>query len=519
MDVKTRNRIELKSYFVKNSIPTQSNFEELIEGMLNQKEDGLVKLPGNPLSIEAAGDAASAKEAINFYRNFRDPKPDWSLNLNPRSDPNTPRTAKLGFNISDGDGKSRLFIDRTTGNIGIGTTEPGSTLHVAVGTSQLEPASLRISGTYPSVSFYDNSESAEDRNWAIAASWFKNGDFSIFQSNKQNGDPRNAGTARFYISPDGKVGIGTTAPTHKLEIYGADASLVLLSTATTGIDRNMGIELRTTAPDGVTYIDFTKGSTSTIGSGTPDYGGRISYNEANTGAFAILGGNVGIGTPNPLYKLHVVAPGGFAPEASEGLTQAGNVPIIAQSDSTAFGIINGSGREAFALNIDFNEATKDKRGVPTFYDKYDGAWHPAISLKNGNVGIGTQSPSPGVKLEVAGGLTLLAQEPWQPVTFLNGWRNFWNPYTTGGYFKDSQGVVHLKGMVSGGTIGLESDCFIFTLPAGYRPAQQELHVVLTSDGAAGQAAGRADIDMKGNVIPVSGNKTWISLDGITFRAA
>ena len=26
-------------------------------------------------------------------------------------------------------------------------------------------------------------------------------------------------------------------------------------------------------------------------------------------------------------------------------------------------------------------------GVPTFYDRYDGVWHPCISLKKGNVGI------------------------------------------------------------------------------------------------------------------------------------
>ena len=50
MDVNTRNRAELKSYYVKNSIPTESNFAELIDGMLNQKDDGIVKLPGNPLS-------------------------------------------------------------------------------------------------------------------------------------------------------------------------------------------------------------------------------------------------------------------------------------------------------------------------------------------------------------------------------------------------------------------------------------------------------------------------------------
>ena len=71
MDVNTRNRAELKSYFVKNSIPTESNFAELVDGMLNQKDDGLVKLPGNPLTIEAAGDSNSEKKVLNIGAGFQ----------------------------------------------------------------------------------------------------------------------------------------------------------------------------------------------------------------------------------------------------------------------------------------------------------------------------------------------------------------------------------------------------------------------------------------------------------------
>ena len=109
----------------------------------------------------------------------------------------------------------------------------------------------------------------------------------------------------------------------------------------------------------------------------------------SSGDISYASGNVGIGTVQPLYRLHVVAPGGFGAEDSDGLSLAGNVPLIAQSNSTAIGIINGSGRQAFALNIDSNGGASNTRGVPTFYDKYDGGWHQCISLKNGSVGIGT----------------------------------------------------------------------------------------------------------------------------------
>ena len=129
-------------------------------------------------------------------------------------------TKKIIFSTAySGAYRADLVVD-SSGNVGIGTTKPGSALHVGVGSSQYEQASLRISGTFPSLSFYDDSGVAEDRNWAIAAPWFRNGDFAIFQSRVRNGDPRNAGIARFCIEPIGNVGIGTHLPGFKLDVVG-----------------------------------------------------------------------------------------------------------------------------------------------------------------------------------------------------------------------------------------------------------------------------------------------------------
>jgi len=128
--INKRNRTELKSFFVENAIPTEVQFADLIDGMVNQKEDGFAKLPGNPLSIEASGDAASQKKAINFYKDFSDEKPDWVLSLNPRSDPADAATAHAGLSISDATGNSRLFIDKSIGNVGIGTVTPMQTLDI-----------------------------------------------------------------------------------------------------------------------------------------------------------------------------------------------------------------------------------------------------------------------------------------------------------------------------------------------------------------------------------------------------
>jgi hypothetical protein len=97
-------------------------------------------------------------------------------------------------------------------------------------------------------------------------------------------------------------------------------------------------------------------------------------------------GRAGVGTANPVGKLHVVSSGGFASDDSEGRTPPSGVPLVAQSDSTAIGVLNSHGRAAFALNIDGNGATDTARGSPVFYDKTDGNWHASLWLKNGDIG-------------------------------------------------------------------------------------------------------------------------------------
>lgn len=140
MDISKKSRTELKAFFVKNAIPTESNFSDLIDAMLNQKEDGVAKLAGNPLSIEATGDATSLRKAINFYESFADANPSWSISLNPRIQPNDPASSNPGFTISDASGTNCLFIDRSSKNVGIGTVDPKGALDV-----QADPRT----GTHP----------------------------------------------------------------------------------------------------------------------------------------------------------------------------------------------------------------------------------------------------------------------------------------------------------------------------------------------------------------------------------
>jgi len=126
----TATRAQLQQYFATNCIPTQSNFADLINGMLNQTDDGIVKSAGNPLSIGAAGDATTSQKVLNLYANLSDSNPAWTLQLNPRSNQNDSTTAHSGFSVSDATGTSRLFIDASSYNVGIGTNTPKAPLDI-----------------------------------------------------------------------------------------------------------------------------------------------------------------------------------------------------------------------------------------------------------------------------------------------------------------------------------------------------------------------------------------------------
>lgn len=159
MQIDKRTRTELKQYFVKNAIPTESNFAELIDGMLSQRDDGIAKLPNDALSIEAAGDQ---KKAIHFYTSFGDTDPTWVLSLNPRLVPADATTAKPGFSIGDSAGTSRLFIERSTGRIGIGTLEPKKKLHIQGATTGPffddghDRPGIVVTGHYPEIALFSN---------------------------------------------------------------------------------------------------------------------------------------------------------------------------------------------------------------------------------------------------------------------------------------------------------------------------------------------------------------------------
>jgi hypothetical protein len=142
-----KDRDALKSFFKKNDIPTERNFADLIDGMLNQKDDGIAKQANNPLSVEA--DDSAQQNVLSLYAKLADNAAAWTLSLK------EPGGSRQGLSFNDANKISRLFID-SAGNTGVGVTNPSEALEIngrlkltdlSTGTWPANPSSYVFWGT------------------------------------------------------------------------------------------------------------------------------------------------------------------------------------------------------------------------------------------------------------------------------------------------------------------------------------------------------------------------------------
>lgn len=118
-----------------------------------------------------------------------------------------------------------------------------------------------------------------------------NGNATTTFSVDKDGDLNFKNGALFAQYSTARVGIGTTAPTGRLTIYGSEA---------TASGEGAAITLKNIAAGGGTWY-IRAGAT---GTGTP--AGGLSIGDPTTYRISITSaGNVGIGTTTPLEKLHV----------------------------------------------------------------------------------------------------------------------------------------------------------------------------------------------------------------------
>jgi hypothetical protein len=98
--------------------------------------------------------------------------------------------------------------------------------------------------------------------------------------------------------------------------------------------------------------------------------------------------------------------------------------------------------------------------------------------------------------------------------FQNGWVAFGAGGSTPGFYKDQLGIVHLRGELKSGTSSNTATGDMFTLPTGYRPAENQQF-----QGGDATGSGNIAVQSSGEVRALSGTgNTLLSVDGFTFRA-
>lgn len=224
-----------------------------------------------------------------------------------------------------------LLTDNGT-NVGLGTASPVTRFYVASNNTTtnttIESGNLQYPtalSVLPSSHAFSRRSTIKLDDWQVLQDFTGTGtkDFSIYQGT--------TGQQRLFIGTNGNVGIGTTAPTSKLEVVG--------TTTTTNFQMTNGATngyvLQSDATGTGTWVNS---STLSITENDPQVASTTSNYVPKWNGTALVDGqvfdngtNVGIGTTTPTNKLEVV---GSTSTTNFQMTNGATNNYVLQSDAT-----------------------------------------------------------------------------------------------------------------------------------------------------------------------------------------
>jgi hypothetical protein len=298
--------------------------------------------------------------------------------------------SRYALQIDDNDVNSRgsVYIDTatgpsiiTTGNVGIGTTSPLAKFHVQSGGLSTASGNYQFNALFQTQN--SNSEileiksvrTAAGTDWTTAGKRIQMRIDSTYMGYMQfNGNSNSYGISfgtgytttapgnvseRMRITSAGNVGIGTTSPSHALDVSGTiatDSGFLAVATqpSLTFVDSSGGGSVYTSA--GSMYFK--------TGAGTP------------TNKMTILsGGNVGIGTDSPTSDLHI----------------SDSFPRITLQDTDGTNTVSYIDHDGSYLNLISRNGTNNGN---IRFRRYDGTTTTNSMIINhlGKVGVGGDNP-------------------------------------------------------------------------------------------------------------------------------
>ena len=351
------------------------NFDEVVRGLGDNTAPLILNKDGGNVGIGTS----SPQSPLHVYNSKSSACRLYLQNLSSSDYFDTCIYSQHSDLVFDAGRNPRMRIT-STGNVGIGTTNPGSLLEIKKDvTSGLGPVLnlTNYGGNYycqGAINFVESGQSIRGQIRFETEPGANIGSALYYGTRSADGGVDDI----FVIKNNGNVGIGTTNPLYSLDVYGFNKTIGITST----------------------HADGTRITHASLETDASGYGSVNLFNNVGNPKVRIKsnadsyfnGGNVGIGTANPAVKLEVVnsASANIAQFSSTSSNLGGYILIQGSSEAGSAGdLFVGNGKSLVTGSSDASAAIRASTELLFSI----GAVEKMRITSTGNVGIGTTNPS------------------------------------------------------------------------------------------------------------------------------